>query len=357
MNMLSKKAQITVQLNWIFVMIAGGAILLFFLSIVRSQISTQNNKIVVTTLNDLDALFTATFIATESHHLTPVPSSDIIFDEYDYKIDKAKKEIGNRVIFSPRVIHGDLLFSWSKEVTVPYRVSNVLYLTSPEIYYLFVYPDDDYDLRVELESLLASDKLVVDQNIRQGFNYDFVSVKDLPQKILKNNYMTRLIFLNTGAFLNNNYLKKEEDDSVSAIKITTNNLDRGTIDFYEKNDYQLVLEPDGGGHKFISFEFLLAGVFSDDVIIYATNVEKWMQRFSYLGNLYYNRMNLIMEEYERRFDFCAPRYIPIVDFMGPYFENFNIAYDTNMFESIVGYSDRIKEFNNYLVTGSCEPIY
>ena len=73
-----KKAQVEVQINWIFVIVAGGLILLFFFGLIRWQKSQSEQSLAYNILNDLEAIFTASGVSTKTFNTIQFP--DIIVD-------------------------------------------------------------------------------------------------------------------------------------------------------------------------------------------------------------------------------------------------------------------------------------
>ena len=61
---LSRKAQIETQFNWLFILVAGAVILIFFAGIVIKQKSSSEQKIAENVMTDLQSIFTGGSVST-----------------------------------------------------------------------------------------------------------------------------------------------------------------------------------------------------------------------------------------------------------------------------------------------------
>lgn len=362
MVIMSRRAQVTIQLNWIFVLIAGGVILLFFASLIRSQIKASEDKMTVQTLQDIDKLLTAAFISTESYQLTALPDVAIELACNEYTIRNGQHDLGNRVVFGPKLIQGDDLFSWSKDLEYPFRVTNFLYVTSPEILYLFIYPDNDIGVNNSFQNLQLSLKDKIASNVlsasgereKQGFNYLFRRESQLNGVVIKNNYHVRAIFLGVEPRMSAS-MKQMDDSQVSALKVT-GALDSGTIEFYEKSNY-LFTPKTNASYPYVSFEMLLGAIFSEESETFSCNLGKVMTHYERVNSIYTKRARQLEDTYHARSSFCEPFYLSIIDTMGEVNTRLNGAYNASVANMLKSYKSSLQSKNEELLTGSCETIY
>ena len=98
---MKKRGQITIQFNWIFVLIAGAVILLFFGSIITWQrnVATERTSTIVVT--NLDAIITGARLATDTVKVNALPRGDVRIDCNTYRIGNAARFTKDRPIFAP----------------------------------------------------------------------------------------------------------------------------------------------------------------------------------------------------------------------------------------------------------------
>lgn len=147
--MFSKKAQIEIQFNWIFVIIAGIVLLGFFLMLIGNQSSTTEQKISVSLTRhfrtimdstaqkagtfkqfDFPAQFTTEFFCNISRNLHYYTLQDVKVTDIKYE-----------VIFAPRKMTGKSIYTWTNEWEIPdeqgFSVGTFLYLTNKLQGYIF----------------------------------------------------------------------------------------------------------------------------------------------------------------------------------------------------------------------------
>jgi len=141
----TKKAEIEVQFNWIFILIVGGLILFFFVSIIQHQGRASEQKLSVQLSSEFDLIFTGQSVAAGTTNIISIPKTQIMFDCDSYIVGSAGKSLGNSIVFSPKMIEGNSLISWTLSWNVPFKVVNFIYLTVPENKYYFVgWTEDEF---------------------------------------------------------------------------------------------------------------------------------------------------------------------------------------------------------------------
>ncbi len=144
-----KRGVIEVQFNWIFILIIGAVILLFFFGIVRTQKTVSEKKISITVKRDIRAILTGAGVSTGTTSLVEVPKTQIDFDCEGYSIQKTSP-IKTLVSFSPDSIYDIKLMLWALDWNIGYRITNFLYITSPNIRYILVYRDNEQKIFVDI---------------------------------------------------------------------------------------------------------------------------------------------------------------------------------------------------------------
>ena len=136
--MLKKKAMIEVHFNWIFILIAGAVIFVFFINIVNKQREFSDIRTSGTIATNLESILTGAQISTDTVNIIDLPKVNIGFECERYFIGPTPKQTKSNVIFAPNLLKGTQMISWALDWNMPYRITNFLYLTDPELRYIIV---------------------------------------------------------------------------------------------------------------------------------------------------------------------------------------------------------------------------
>ena len=279
--MKSKKAVIELQFNWIFILIAGAVILFFFVRIVTEQKKASDNQISSEILVDLETILTGAKVSTGTVNIVSMPNTEVRFDCDAYHVGNLKIDIKDKVVFSTDVIKGRKLITWALDWSVPFTVTNFLYLTHPEVRYIIVggstFADDIY-------SLLPSDQ-EIDKEQKTSTNIG--SVVD------ENNYRVKFVFVGN-SYDPNNYnsvlskFSRLSNSEVKAIWVKGSNLNSGEIYFYEKGATSWELESSQPTH-YLKKESLIGAIFSHDLVNYNCAMDKAFERLKIIASIYQGR--------------------------------------------------------------------
>jgi len=299
--MSKKRGVIEVQFNWIFILIIGGLILVFFLGVVRTQKKVAETKISVTISTDLRAILSGVEVSTQTASLIDIPKTEIEYDCLGYSVGGVA---GMRPIasFSPNIIKGNNLLSWTLPWSVPYRVMNFIYLTSPEVRYIIV-DDDDADpgsLANELNESLPENYVIEDGQEKLLMNKELITISDWVSNrdteiIDKNHYKVRLIFFGTDLLdaLNKdtpNELAQLGEDltAISVLPSPGLGLDgHGEITFYKQGSLD-EFEEDSTTY-YLGKASLIAAIFAEDIESYNCNMQRAFKKFGFITDIYLKR--------------------------------------------------------------------
>ena len=268
--MNNKKGVIELQFNWIFILIAGAVILIFFGYLVTTIRGTAEEKTSTTVLSNLETILTGAGVSTGTINFIKLPKSEVEISCERFSIGDLRRTIESDVIFAPRKIKGRDLMTWTLEWAVPYRVNNFLYLTSPQVRYVLVF---DGTFGSNSESLM----LKINESLPEEINKEIVktsgaasfplysSIKDL------NNYEVRFIFFNLDPTITiPSELSNMNDKDVTALKIDASLIEGvGVLTFYQKIRL-LISEPLSTLHISIADLFYLI-CFSWDFCFFSIN--------------------------------------------------------------------------------------
>ena len=271
---MKKRGAIEVQFNWIFVLIAGAVILFFFIKVVNQQREFSDVKTSGTIITNLESILTGAQVSTGTVNVVEVPAADISFMCDKYSIGSVLRQTKGNVIFSPNLLKGKKIIMWAKDWNVPYRVTNFLYLTDPEVRYILVgnsggVIDKVYD---ELPDEMNKEKI------------SGTAVNN------KNNYKVKFIFFGTASdsVLNNFGNTPDEDVTAISLDMESGNIipSTGTVVFLQKNGNSWV---EKGTTYYLKEEGLFGAIFAEDFEMYNCVMKKAFKKLNFVSQIYLDR--------------------------------------------------------------------
>jgi len=140
---ISKKGQLEISFNWIFILLAGGAILIFFIFVITKESDQSSDITNYQIVKRMDSLLAAVeqnpLVMKDLGHL----SSKIDFacqdglHVYALKEGKNNPELKTQLVFTPESLGDARLWAWTKDYGAPYPVSSLLYLSDSKTLYVF----------------------------------------------------------------------------------------------------------------------------------------------------------------------------------------------------------------------------
>jgi hypothetical protein len=266
-----RKAQIEVSFNWIFILIAGGLILLFFIMLARNHEKTSTNE-----SSNVIAIKLQTLFAAIQQNPDAVQKQDNIKAELEFSCNEegqtfvikgstAKKYLDSEVLFTPKVVGDSKTIAWTQLYSSPYPVVQVLYFTDEKTQYIFESSAKKYYEKFpeQFERNLSS-KGDINSLTDQGF---------------------RKYIIVTGSSvtldLENSAFKKKS----TIIQI---NEGEGKIDFIYDGDYgESVSVP------YVNDVTLFGAIISGDDKLYGCTMESIMNLSRIVGKINLNRAGLI----------------------------------------------------------------
>ena len=287
----NKKAAIEVQFNWIFVLIAGAMILAFFITIVVKQKFVSEQAISATVLTSLESILTGAKVSIGATNTIDLPpKTEIKFGCDEYSIGDMPKQTKTRIIFAPDLIKGRKMVTWALGWSLPYRVTNFLYLTSPDVKYVIV---GSGDLAKEINKTLPDE---ISKEIASD-------IEDAERIKYKNNYQTKFIFVDTSGVITLDYSFRNAD--VTAIQIIPESeANSGTIKFYEKDpanplNFKLIETT-----YYLKIESLIGAIFSGNAETYNCVMKKAFKKLSIITSIYQERSTALASYYSSQGSAC-----------------------------------------------------
>ncbi|MBW3022549.1 hypothetical protein KY308_00405 [Candidatus Woesearchaeota archaeon] len=280
----SKKAQVEVQFNWIFVLIVGAFILVFFIAIVNVQRNAADKNLAFDILGKIDLILNGALTIPKTGQIFDVPKIDFRFDCDRISALGVDRQFQDRVVFGPDLLKGRQMIVWSQDWTVPYKAANFLYVTSDNIRYII------YDKSGQDYAQRFSDELP------DNLSKDIVSAEDFSEFTNKNNYKIRVIFLGedigygsaaynyiTGADVTlPDFTQGMPDSSVTAVYVSDSE-----VRFFEKTGNKF--DPFKAGPVFIQIIGAPMGygaVFSENRQMFNCSYAKAFEKLFYVSKVY-----------------------------------------------------------------------
>lgn len=294
----SKKSEISIQFNWIFILIVGVIIITFFLSIVSKQKSQSEQKISVNVITSFKTILKSSSVNERALQKISMPTYDMEFYcdldtcteqgcNSGYTVDKSGLDVssGHMAIFSPDILKGKNIFTYSLGWNLPYHVQNFLFVTTDQVRYVIA--NDSDTIKLNLFKEIMPDNLT----------YSFVHSDDLSTKIKDQNYYkVRYIFFNKdpNTISSNNFLNSVSNKiNSTVIYLDFNGAYSGTTYYYQVSS-GLNFK---GSVNFFDNASMLASIFSENKDYYNCNMIKAFTRFLKLSSVYKNKLNEFQVRY------------------------------------------------------------
>jgi len=279
------------QFNWIFVLIAGALILVFFANVINTQTKFSRSKIAATVLNDIDAISTGAEVSRGTIQVINVPNLNLGFRctetcSCTYSLSDTQVPYGDKVMFAPDLVKGIRMLAWTNDWSMPYRVSNMVLITSPEVRYIILEDANNEDLVSDIFAELPPRLMKIDDSEELVFNKELVAKNDLPNIQDLNNYKVKIIGFD-GFDLSREIPKNLQsmgDAFVTAIKISPN--DR-LISFYQKEGNSWSTDPTT--LPFLEKSLLYAAIFAENPEMYRCGTERILHKMQFVTDVYKER--------------------------------------------------------------------
>ncbi len=347
-----KKGVIEVQFNWIFILISGALILFLFTSIILKQKTTADSTAQTTLLKDITSIAVGSEATTGVTKEIALSKATITFGCNSIRIGQRSQPLQQMVIFSPTVVQTPLIVH-TREWSVPFRATNVVYLSSPKVRYV----------------------LIGNNALAQQIN------KSMPEKFLKDVYRDynafhtvslqdddhlRIVFLDQSEFNtdNNNQLFSKlssKSSSEVSILVVSGNQNVGEAKFYTKTQtsFQLL-----GTTEYLKEEMLIGAIFTNSIDQYSCIQANMLKKLRTVADIHDKRRVQLALEMNDPFhllnrchaDFSHSN--TATDFsIIKSTSNFNNLYAAAYGPLIAGTSNGLSNINKQLERLSCPLLY
>lgn len=271
-----KKAVVEVQFNWIFILISGALILFLFTSIILKQKTTSDSTAQTTLLKDITSIAIGSEATTGVTKELALSKATITFGCNSIRIGQRSQPLQQMVIFSPLTLQTPLIVH-TREWSVPFRATNVVYVSSPKVRYV----------------------LIGNNPLAQQIN------KSMPEKFLKDAYRDynsfhatslqdddhiRIVFFDQNEFNNNiNQLFSKlssKSSNEASILVISGDQNIGSAAFYAKS--QTSLQP-LGSKDYLKEEMLIGAIFTDNPDQYSCIQTNMLKKLSLVSLIHDER--------------------------------------------------------------------
>ena len=349
--MLGKKG-FEMQFNWIFVLIAGAIILMFFFLVLKNQINNSAVEDATKTQSDVDFLFRGSQGSRASEKVIALHGT-VSFDCSDgvstYGIEGSPvlSQYNYLAVFSPKSLTGNEMLMKTDFFSAPFHVMPFTYVTDKNIQYLFV-GDNPETLMLLSEMPENATKLRLTSSLETfpDNNFNELVIVAQASDFQKEVFSHRLLKFAARRYGSIKAVAFEAEGGI------LNSF--GSISFYDYTDSGFVKK---SSSSYFTFEQLLGAAFSGDGAIYQCQFDKSTSRINMVSRLQQDRIAQLLS-YPQIAASCQSQYGSIsgnLDEMQQLTKgNVSAASVPALFQDI----QAIQILNNAVVSSTnCPPIY
>jgi hypothetical protein len=315
---MKKDAQISVTFNWVYILIAGAIILLFFVGLIFKQKASSEQQLSIEIVDILESIFTGAQVSEKTK--TPIDTSGLadytLFFDCEEKVtsyglvdtpSRSQERVAS--IFSPQTIQSPRLILWSLPYSLPYKVTDFLFITpTNQKYYLISSPANAFAqefITTAQERDTKTDQLIVQNSV----NVEQISVQEYLQLSPEPSLQIRIVDLQSDIVTQGAQIPPQlidlSDSQVSAVRFVANQ-----IYFYQKKGSVWKASGPAQGIPLISLggkrdAAKFAAIFSGSAQIYSCNMNKAFERLYYVTEVYKEKANKMEEFYADDVSACS----------------------------------------------------
>ena len=337
---MDKKA-FEVQFNWIFVLAAGTAILLFFSGIIIKQKDISETTTNAAILKSVESLIASNSAKEDVATSTDLSSSTIEMSCNRISAGKTSRQFSSLILFSPSKITSTKIFALSKDFSIPYKAVNILMMSSPNVKYIIIGNNE-----------IARE---INKSIPDKWNKAIYS--SMPDIRAEKDTKYRFIFASSEPVFPVS-IQGMPDEDVTAVKLQGDTI-HGSAAFYSKKG---AAWQQAGTSNYLTSSLLIGAVFSGSKENYECSAANAFSRLSLVSGINADRTGKLIASPQITNTACTNIYQSLM-------QNFNdikIASETisktgkvNDAElgKIIPVSQFLEESNQQLKIYSCQLMY
>ena len=344
-----KKGAIGEQINWIYVMIAGGLIILFFVGLVYKQKEAADRNAAQDSINAIDELTTQ---PPQSSQIVKIPNLKLRIECQEQGLSESNiLRIGdislqeNEVIFGEEVNRNELT-AMTQEWSVPFKVTNLIYLTGSDTRYIILASKPQY------ESLAQELFYQLPDSLNKKLYKATDTIDETPER--------RIVIARIGptsSDINSDPtiiaidFSKYSDAMALDIKPNPANTEYGQVEFYYYDKPSGFQTPQTASYSGINM--LIGAIYSPGIDAYQCNLKKAYQKLAHVSKLYAEKANILKTEAGK-----TPRQLPESCTIAMYdLTKINKLSHTTISDDILTDKQAVEEQNRALLRAACPTIY
>ncbi|MBI3033549.1 hypothetical protein HYY72_00120 [Candidatus Woesearchaeota archaeon] len=288
-----KKGAIGEQVNWIYVMIAGGLILLFFSGLAYKQKEAADKNAAQESINTIDWLTTQ---PPQSSQIVKIPNLKLRIECQEQGPTTVSNilRIGdislqeNEVIFGGEVNRNELT-AMTREWSAPFKVTNLIYLAGNDTRYIIVASNPRH------EALAQELFYQIPDSLNKKLYRATDAIDEAPERRIV------AVTINSEPANLQNSIDFSKYQEAMAIKIipSQDSTEYGQVEFrqYDKSAAGFVEPPQTAIYSGISM--LIGAIYSQDADSYRCNSKKAYQKLERVSRAYSEKANILKTEAQK----------------------------------------------------------
>ena len=346
----NKSAQMQIGFNWIFILIAGAIILLFFAGIVVKQKDVSEKSLSIDVVTTLDSIFTAAQVSDKTTNIIPLGGLSKETLQFDCEdgvsefslLDQTFRETNSiDPLFAPTELQGTQLLLLSLPYNFPYKIQNFLMLSTPSVLHIIVGETN----QEFLEEFL---------NQTKGFNVKYLADGDLEKIDVGANNHVRIIDLDGGNIVTGSSTPQSllslADHQVTAVsfsgKTVTHYNRKGNL-WNNNGDTPLLSIP--GTRDAAKYGAIFAG----NSRVYWCNMEKTLTRINHLNQINGSKINQMVSYYEQKGEFICKSVVEDVKEQMTQYTSYASICEPGKCDGLTDRAQELRELNTKLRAQSC----
>jgi len=278
---MAHKAQVGESFKYIFGIIIGSMFLIFFIGFAYKYMTSAEQigdaELAIAIDNDLTA-----FSVSQSATNTIDYSREMDLTMFEGTLTPVGLPRGkdlDKIIYSPLELQGEALYSATKTVYFPYKITNFFYLSDKRTYYIVVYNginEENKNLAEELEEGYSS--------IPNNFDFVVYDQDTLKDNIGQLNSLTANHDWVRFIFLTNQEITPNLDNYDTII----------VEDFSEDEEFEFgTVTFEDGTTIYLSKEMLIGAIIAEDRAAYDFNLDLTLEQLESITDLYYEKAKFV----------------------------------------------------------------
>jgi len=277
-----------IQLNWIFVLIAGFVIFLFIISIAFSQRHNAQTQADIGIMNQITTLLKGKQQTSDMYSEITFPRTDIEFtcssySQFSFNIANAQPaQLPVEIIFTPKLVNTNKIMVWSQPFTLGFPVSIFTYITTPNSVILIFNDGDATNYDEQLFSDLDSVSNITHKYITEGTENAY------------SGFSRRTIVCFHDADASADNCPSAQDFDYIKIFPAKDLFDYGNVTFHNKGDN--AIQDEHNTLPYITKAGLYGAIFSNSKEFYSCQMSRAMTQFEIKRTLIQSRLTFIQND-------------------------------------------------------------